>query len=146
MTIYGDTPALAAAVLNEPMSADVREFFKRTTEPVIVSDFARLEFGAVVSRAARTRRFDPAAASRALAGFDLFSAASRPMRHGRADFDLAEKLVRDFGTKLSAPDALHLASAKNAGAVLATYDVRLAEAARAGGGSGGGEVDGRGKR
>jgi predicted nucleic acid-binding protein len=38
-------------------------------------------------------------------------------------------LVRDFATKLSAPDALHLASAKNAGATLATLDVRLAEAA-----------------
>ena len=40
-------------------------------------------------------------------------------------------LVRDFTTKLTAPDALHLASAKNAGATLATLDVRLAEAARA---------------
>jgi predicted nucleic acid-binding protein len=39
--------------------------------------------------------------------------------------------VRDYSTKLSAPDALHLASAKNAGATLATFDARLADAARA---------------
>jgi uncharacterized protein len=39
-------------------------------------------------------------------------------------------LVRDFATKLTAPDALHLASAKNAGATLATLDARLADAAR----------------
>jgi len=51
------------------------------------------------------------------------------LRHGRADFAAAELLVRDFATKLSAPDALHLASAKNAGAMLATLDARLAEAA-----------------
>jgi predicted nucleic acid-binding protein len=39
-------------------------------------------------------------------------------------------LVRNFSTQLTAPDALHLASAKNAGATLATLDVRLAEVAR----------------
>jgi predicted nucleic acid-binding protein len=33
-------------------------------------------------------------------------------------------------TKLMAPDALRLASPKNAGAILATLDLRLAEAAR----------------
>jgi predicted nucleic acid-binding protein len=42
-------------------------------------------------------------------------------------------LVRDYSTKLTAADALHLASAKNGGARLATFDVRLAEAARAAG-------------
>ena len=39
--------------------------------------------------------------------------------------------MRDFSTKLAAADALHLASAKNAGAALATFDARLADAARA---------------
>jgi predicted nucleic acid-binding protein len=39
--------------------------------------------------------------------------------------------VREFSTNLTAPDALHLASAKNAGATLATFDARLADAARA---------------
>jgi predicted nucleic acid-binding protein len=50
--------------------------------------------------------------------------------HGAGDFLLAERLVRDFSTRLAAADALHLASAKNAGATLATFDARLAEAAR----------------
>lgn len=53
------------------------------------------------------------------------------LSHGAADFLLAERIVRDFSTKLAAADALHLASAKNAGATLATLDARLAEAARA---------------
>ena len=39
-------------------------------------------------------------------------------------------LVQDFATKLAAADALHLASAKNAGAILATLEIRLAEAAK----------------
>jgi predicted nucleic acid-binding protein len=79
----------------------------------------------------RTGRLSPSEASAALASFDLLAARSRPLRHGRADFEAAEKLVRDFTTKLAAPDALHLVSAKNAGAVLATFDARLADAARA---------------
>jgi predicted nucleic acid-binding protein len=52
------------------------------------------------------------------------------LSHGAADFLLAEHMVRDFSMKLAAADALHLASAKNAGAALATFDGRLAEAAR----------------
>jgi len=96
-----------------------------------VSDLSGLEFAAVVSRAVRTRRFDPEAAARALASFDEIRADSLPQSHGRGEFELAERLIRDFATKLAAADALHLASAKNAGAALATLDPRLAEAARA---------------
>jgi uncharacterized protein len=76
------------------------------------------------------RRFDNDAADRALASFDELRAASQPLRHGRGEFELAERLIRDFATKLAAADALHLASAKTAGAALATLDTRLAEAAR----------------
>ena len=43
---------------------------------------------------------------------------------------LADRVVRDLATKLAAADALHLATAKNAGAQLATFDQRLADGAR----------------
>jgi predicted nucleic acid-binding protein len=52
------------------------------------------------------------------------------LSHASSDFLLAERLVRDFATRLAAADALHLASAKNAGATLATLDVGLAEGTR----------------
>lgn len=130
MTIYADTSALVAFIFDEPNSNRVRDWFRRATQPIIVSDFARLEFPAVVTRSARTGQLDPSQASAALASFDLLAARSRPLRHDRADFAAAEALVRDFATKLTAPDALHLASAKNAGATLATLDLRLVDAAR----------------
>jgi len=57
-------------------------------------------------------------------------ASCERLSHGAPDFLLAERLVRDFSMKLAAADALGLASAKNAGAKLATLDARLAEAAR----------------
>jgi uncharacterized protein len=131
VTIYADTSVVVAFVFDEPDSDRIRDWFRRTTQGIIVSDLVRLEFPAVVTRATRTGRLSPSEASAALASFDLLAARSRPLRHGRADFEAAEKLVRGFTTKLAAPDALHLASAKNAGAVLATFDARLADAARA---------------
>jgi predicted nucleic acid-binding protein len=39
-------------------------------------------------------------------------------------------MVRDFDSKLSAPDAIHLAVAKLRGLVLVTFDQRLSDAAR----------------
>lgn len=130
MTIYADTSVLVAFVFDEPQSDRVRDWFGRTTQRIIVSDLARLEFPAVVTRSIRTGRLNPSEASAAMASFDLLAARSQPLRHDRADFAAGETLVRDFATKLSAPDALHLASAKNAAATLATLDARLAEAAR----------------
>ena len=131
MTVYADTSVIAAVVFEEPGSEAARGWFRRTSQQIIVSDLARLEFAAVVSRAVRTGRFNDGQATRALASFDEFRAASLGPSHGRSDFELAEKLVRDYSTKLAAPDALHLASARNAGAALATFDTRLADAARA---------------
>jgi uncharacterized protein len=131
MTIYADTSVVVAVIFDEPDSDRVRDWFRRTTQRIIVSDLVRLEFPAVVTRAGRTGRLNASEASAALASFDLLAARSRPLRHGPADFESAERLVRDFATKLAAPDALHLASAKNARAALATFDARLADAARA---------------
>lgn len=121
---------LVVFVFDEPDTDRVRDWFRRTTQLIIVSDLIRLEFPAVVTRSARTRQLNSSEASAALASFDLLAARSRPLNQDRADFAGAEVLVRDFTTKLTAPDALDLASVKNAGAALATLDARLAEAAR----------------
>ena len=131
MSVYVDTSVLVAVIFEEFSSVETRNWLRRTSERIIVGDLERLEFAAVVSRALRARRLDEREALRALASFDEFPADSLSMGHGRGDFELAEWVIREFTTKLSAPDALHLASAKNAGAALATLDARLAEAAPA---------------
>jgi predicted nucleic acid-binding protein len=131
VTTYVDTSVLATAIFEEPRSAAARDWLRRTRDRIIVSDLSGLEFAAVVSRAVRMGRFDTDAAARAPASFDEIRADSLPQSHGRGEFELAERLIRDFATKLAAADALHLASAKNAGATLATFDARLDEAARA---------------
>jgi uncharacterized protein len=105
-------------------------WYSNLDETLIVSDLANLEVSAVVSRDLRKGRLAQAAAESALWDFDAMRASCDRLNHRAADFLLAERIVRDFSTELAAADALHLASAKNAGAAIATLDVRLAEAAR----------------
>ena len=50
MTVYADTSVIAAVVFEEPASEPAREWFRRTTQRILVSDLARLEFAAIVSR------------------------------------------------------------------------------------------------
>jgi predicted nucleic acid-binding protein len=127
---YFDTSFIIAVIIDEARSASARLWWNNVSPEAIVSDFASVEFCAVVSRGVRTKALTEAGARLALDDFDLMRATCGSHVHGGADFDLAARLVRDFSTKLAAPDALHLASAVNIDATLVTYDARLAEAAR----------------
>jgi predicted nucleic acid-binding protein len=98
---------------------------------LIVSDFAVTEVAAVVMRDVRTGKLRRDDALQALADLDALRASCERLAHGPEDFRLAEVIVRDETTKLGAADALHLAGAVHAKAALATFDDRLAEAARA---------------
>ncbi|MGD0764404.1 MAG: type II toxin-antitoxin system VapC family toxin [Roseiarcus sp.] len=131
MTVYLDTSVVVAILIDEPSSEIARAWFRRLADDdVIVADLAAVEFAAGISRWLRMGRIDVGQAEFALASFDMLRAQCLSYAHGRDDFALAELIARDFATKLLAPDALHLASAKNAGATLATFDARLADAAR----------------
>lgn len=130
MSFYLDTSFLIAALADEPGSDVARAWLRSASRAIIVSNFARLEFGASASQFVRTQRLRLDDARAMLARFDEFCAASERHAHERADYALADELVRDFSTKLAAPDALHLASTINLGATLVTFDFRLAEAAR----------------
>jgi predicted nucleic acid-binding protein len=128
---YVDTSVLVAMVIDEPRSSATRSWWKRAQGRMIVADLAAIEFVAVISRGVRTQRFDVGQASEILADMGLLRAECAQYSHAPGDFALAEQLVRDFSTKLAAPDALHLSAAINTGAALATLDERLSEAARA---------------
>jgi predicted nucleic acid-binding protein len=131
VTVYLDTSVVVAILIDEPSSEIARAWFRRLADDdVIVADLAAVEFAAGISRWLRMGRIDVGQAEFALASFDMLRAQCLSYAHGRDDFALAELIARDFATKLLAPDALHLASAKNAGATLATFDARLADAAR----------------
>jgi uncharacterized protein len=130
LIVYFDTSAILSIILVDVHSAKAGLWYRGLRGSAIVSDLASLEVCAVVAREFRTKLLTRESANKALSDFEAFRAESEHMTCGPAEFALAERLIRDFATKLSAPDGLHLASAKNARAALATFDARLAEAAR----------------
>jgi uncharacterized protein len=127
---YLDTSFLVPIVVDEAGSESARRWWRNSDSDSVVADLARLEFSAVVSRWMRMGSVTERDARSFLADFDLLCASCLTHTHGSADIHSAERLLRNFSTKLAAPDALHLASALNLGATLVTFDERLAEAAR----------------
>lgn len=128
--VYLDTSVIVSIITFDANSARAGRWYESFYGPVIVSDLANLEVCAVISRDLRSKRFSRVSADKARSDFDALRATSERWSHGAQDFTLADRFVRNYSTKLSAPDALHLASAKNAAAALATFDERLAEAGR----------------
>jgi len=131
LIVYLDASVLVSIVTLDANSEKAGRWYDGLVATVIISDLADLEVCAVISREFRARRFSRTSADQAFSDFDALRATSERLSHSTQDFALADRLVRDYSTKLSAPDALHLASAKNAAAAMATLDARLAEAARA---------------
>jgi hypothetical protein len=131
VTVYLDASVLISIIANDSNSEKAGRWYQDLQATVVISDLADLEVCAVISRELRAKRFSRAVADRALADFDALRVTSERSTPDASDFALADRLVRDYATKLTAADALHLASAMNAGAVLATFDKRLAGAARA---------------
>ena len=128
--IYLDASVLVSAIRSDAHTACARAWLTASTSVLIVSDFAAAEVAAVIMRDARAGILGRDDVILALADFDAFRASSERLSHGPQDFRLSESIVRDQATKLGAADALHLASAIHAKSALATFDLRLAGAAR----------------
>jgi predicted nucleic acid-binding protein len=131
MSFYLDANVLVALFVSDARSAAADSWIDSDAGELCVSDFAKIEVSAVLSRQVRVKAMSEAAAREALADFDDWTARmTLPVETGPRDTSLADRLVRDFTTNLSGPDALHLALAANRDHRLVTFDMRLAAAAR----------------
>ena len=131
MNHYLDTSVVVALLLQDMHSSRADAWLIRTKPTLLVSDFCSVEFAAVVSRRVRMNGLTAENASLTLRRFDDW--LTRPVQVIRCapeQMAAAGQIVRDFTTKLSATDAIHLAITRHLGATLATFDDRLAEAAR----------------
>lgn len=133
MRLYLDASVLVALVVDEERSQDARTLIARR-EPPIVSTFAALELASAVSRKLRMGELSELQADAALTALDVWLArdAVRVIT-SESDIFAAAGLVRRFDLKLRTGDALHVTTALRLGADLATFDVRMAQAARAAG-------------
>lgn len=130
MSVYLDASAIVPLILRDAHTMNMEQWLANAREELVVSDFAALEVAAVISRQVRSARMSEQQASLALALLDDWLArASTSTETVASDLALADRFVRDFATKLAAPDALHLALASNRGYRLATFDTQLAAAA-----------------
>jgi uncharacterized protein len=72
----------------------------------------------------------PAQGLGALTLFEEWLSRTAALVNTTSHVEAADRIVRDSDTKLSAPDGIHLAVTKRLGAVLVTFDQRLAAAAQ----------------
>lgn len=131
MNFYLDANIIVSLFIADSHSSLVDAWLDSEPGQLFVSDFARVEFAAVISRQVRVGAMNDETAHEALSDFDEWTRRmTQPVETRTRDVGLAERLARDFATKLSAQDALHLAIAANREHHLVTFDARLADAAR----------------
>lgn len=131
---YFDTSFLVPLVIPESITDRVEAFFQKLPgdEPLLFSQWGRVEFASVAARLVRMREMSANDASACIAEFsrllDRSFLVHSPSLH---DFQQAHAFVQHFETGLRAGDALHLAIAANQGAdAICTLDTGLAEAGR----------------
>ncbi len=131
MKVYLDASVLVAMLTVDTMNARA-DVFMRTNEPlVVISDFAAAEDTSAVSRRVRTREMSGEDANAIFSSMDEWITRKGGRRRmTSADVTRADALMRRLDLPLRTPDALHIAIAERVGATLATFDVKMAAAAR----------------
>ncbi len=115
----------------DPSTGRAETFMKNGGPGLIVSDFAGAEFASVVARMVRTKELKNTEARALFSKFDDWKLTSaKQMYLEPTDIAAAEAFLRRLDLTLRAPDALHIAMAKRAGASLATFDTKMAASAQ----------------
>ncbi len=131
MSVYFDASVIVAIFLPDVFGARIDAYLVRDAPAALVSDFAATEFAAVVGVRLRRGEIDLTGARRVFAEFDVWRAAhTARCETSAADLIFAEALLRRLDLPLRAPDAIHLSIANRLSIPVATFDVRMAEAAR----------------
>jgi predicted nucleic acid-binding protein len=132
LSFYLDTNAIYSYIFEDSHSALIDRWIDRNRSGLVISDWVDTEFHALVHRRLRSGGLTGEAAHIGVADFDAF-ARERALRLPltAASGAHAAMLARDPTLKLSAADALHLAVSAEGAHCLVTFDIRLAEAARA---------------
>ncbi len=132
MIVYLDASVLVALLTTDPLTSRAEAFLRDTLPQLLLSDFAAAEFASVVARRVRIREVTRKDARAVLSSLDMWSArATQRIETLAADIKVAEGYIRRLDLTLRAPDAINIAIAQRADAAIATFDAKLAAAARA---------------
>jgi uncharacterized protein len=131
--VYLDASILIALFIDsDPFTERAKAYLASIVDSLIVSDFAAAEFASGVARLTRMRRLAADDANAIFATFDAWKARTSEIAHAStADIEAAAAALRRLDLNLRTPDAINIAVADRLGATLATFDERMATAARA---------------
>lgn len=132
MSVYLDASVLVGLFTEDAFSSRADRFLRAGSAVITVSDFAGAELASAVARRVRTGELTADEAHAAFVDFDIWAPRSaRRIETESVDVAQATTYVRRLDLRLRTPDALHIALAQRARASLATFDGRMATAARA---------------
>jgi len=132
VSVYLDTSVMIALFIDsDPFTERAKACIATNPESLIVSDFAAAEFASAVARLTRTRRLTTDDATALFGTFDAWKARTTEMAYATTpDISAAAAVLRRLDLNLRAPGAINIAVADRLGATLATFDERMATAAR----------------
>jgi predicted nucleic acid-binding protein len=129
---YADASLLVALFVPDVFYGRARSFVDAERPTILISDFAAAEFASVLARRVRTRELATEQVRSAFVEFDAWAMfRGRRLELTSADVTRAEVYLRRLDLTLRTPDALNIAIAQRHDAALATFDTRMAAAARA---------------
>jgi predicted nucleic acid-binding protein len=131
-SVYLDASVLVPLFKEDVFTNRAQHFFRSNKSDLIISDFAAAEFASALGRYVRLNMISVASARIAFSTFDAWAAQmTNRVRLESSDAGIAETFLRRLDLPLRTPDALNIAIAQRTGAVLATFDIHMAGAARA---------------
>lgn len=131
MSIYLDANALVALFIPDALNERAAALLRNQAEPLVVSDYAALEFAAVLMRVMRAKVVTPKVARAAIDDFDIWASKTCARAETTADdIRAAGILVRREDLALRSSDAVNVAITQRIGAALLTFDRKLAGHAR----------------
>jgi predicted nucleic acid-binding protein len=132
MRAYLDASVLVALLTDDPLTARADTFLRINTPVLVLSDFAAAEFASAMARRVRGREITVEDARAAFSTLDVWAArVTQRVETTAADVKLAEAALRRLDLTLRTPDALNIAIAQRVGAMLVTFDAKMASSARA---------------
>jgi predicted nucleic acid-binding protein len=132
VSVYLDASVLVAVFIEDAFTSRARSFLGTQLPAVVVSDFAAAEFASAVSRLVRTDELTPDQGHAVLADFKMWRASgSDAVLVASADIAAATGFLSRLDLTLRTADAINIAIAQRLGAVLATFDMKMAASARA---------------
>jgi len=131
VSAYLDASVLVAMFTDDVMTPRATALIAMAPPPLIVSDFAALEFASAISRIVRMRALSRNTAQQALADLDIWvSRGALRVEIGSGDVGAASGFIRRLDLNLRGPDAMHIALAQRLGATLFTLDAKLKTCAK----------------